>query len=85
MYKAILKRKNGQLVMKNIASVLLFIDLSFIEDRIHTPIEEFTDLTPDNIINIGGFTNIEIKNYRKIRFELIDQILDDNQLIYKEI
>ena len=87
MYKAILKRKNGEIRTKNVSSVLSYIDLFFIEDRIHTPIEEFTDLTPDNIINVGGFTNVEMKNYRKIRFELIDQISEYQgiKLIYKEI
>lgn len=85
--KAILKRKNGEIRNKYVSSIEPYIDLFFIEDRVHTPLEEYTDCTPDNIINIGGFTNIENQGYRKIRYELTYQILstEGDHLIYTEI
>lgn len=87
MYTAILNRKNGGKITKHIPKLVSFIDIDEIDQSAKFDLEEFTDLTPDNIINKGGFTKVGGLNYKRTRFELVDHILkySGTTLIYKEI
>ena len=57
MYKAILKRKNGKEIITFISSILTSVywnqPISIDLDK-----EEYRDITPNNIINHGGFSTV---------------------------
>ncbi len=65
MYTAILNRKNGGKITKHISKLLSFIDIDEIDQSANPNFEKFIDLTPDNIINKGGFTIVGGCNYKK--------------------
>ncbi len=87
MYTAILNRKNGGKITKHISKALSFIDIDQIDNSANPNFQKYIDLTPDNIINKGGFTTVGGCDYKKTRFELVDQILkySGTILIYEEI
>ncbi len=84
MYTAILNRKNGGKIIKHISKLLSFIDIDEINQSAKYDLEEFIDLTPDNIINKSEFTTVSGCNYKTTRFKLIDEI-SGTILIYEEI
>ncbi len=87
MYQAILKKRNGKQITKYISKILSFINIDETDHSANYDLEEFTELTPDNLINKGGFTIIRACNHKIIRFELIDKIscYTGIKLIYKEV
>lgn len=81
MYRAILQRKNGNIINHFIKDRRKYIYISLAHSGI--PIEEYTELTPDNIINKGGFSQIKLPNIKQITFEFISREVDG--LHYQEI
>ncbi len=81
MYKAILQRKNGNIINHVISDMRKYIYISLALSG--TPVEEYTELTPDNIINKGGFTKIQPPNIKQLTFEFISREVDG--LHYQEI
>lgn len=85
MFKATLIYKNGNKVTVKIPFMLQFIDFAPI-NCISSGIEEFTALTPDNIINEGGFTEVSPLETNMVMFELTQVGLHNiGDLIYEEI
>lgn len=88
MIRATLIYKNGKKVIVIIPKMVQFIDVAP-NDTITSGVEEFVDLTPDNIIDEGGFTTAKLLGVNKIRFELCGNKpgfgIDDRDLYYEEI
>ena len=76
MYKAILKRKNGQKIIYNTPFIHSHINYIENDKNIKINLETMIDLTPDNIINEGRFTQVKELKEKKLTFELVKHILN---------
>lgn len=89
MYYATLIFKNGNKLTVTIPKMVQFIDVPAANLTMTSGAEEFVDLTPGNIIDKGGFSNVTESKSHKIRFELCGNHpgfgTDDRNLDYKEI
>lgn len=88
MYIAILKRKNGLEITKHISRIISYIDIEETDNQLNLNIEEYIDLTPDNIINKGGFSEVIELKMKRTRFILSTNVSLDSlctKLIYKEL
>jgi len=81
-YRAILMWKNGQQTEMATSKILQYIDVIAYPEPFKC--EEFIELTPDNIIDKGGFTKLFYANTPKIRFQLYGELPGIDRLYYKE-
>lgn len=73
-------RKNGEAKLMKIYSDV-FVPEVYIEEKPQSGIEEFVDCTPNNIIELGGFsTNNQIVP-KRIIFQLTEVIVENNEEI----